>query len=376
MTDKELFFFAAKCLALDENTGFKNEIISNAQSGRVDWQDFVALCSNHLILPAIFIKFKTHRILEHLPNELTDYLQEVYELNEVRNRGILDQLHEIVDELNKRGIAPIFLKGAAYLLDGLFPIIGERMLGDIDFLVEEKNYLLSASLLKQAGYQEVKETPEYKDINTFKHYPLLFHPAHAATVEIHRIPTDESFLGWFNAEILDREKIVPASLTGCFVLSDKHKIVHNFIHSQLSNEGFLYGTVSLREIYDVYLLSKRFPLERVLPEIKSKQKAIAYFALARNLLGLDDSFFRQKNLAYRILRKRLALHIGSRRFYNFSRGLIFIFQRIFSGYFGQILKAIYSKQKRQYLSRRIRSRKWYGDHVRLYTGFFRHRKNK
>ena len=374
MTDKEIFYFTGRCLALDANPEFREEIINKSNSGRIDWTQFVGLCSDHLILPAIFLKFQKHSVLKHIPEELSEHLQEIYELNVFRNTQILKQIRELTIVLNMNKIYPLFLKGAGNLLDSIYSDIGERILGDIDFLVPEKDYLRSAELMINEGYSKLQDTPDYTDIEKLKHYPRLIHPDFESVIEVHRIPTDEKYQSWFNPETIDREKRVISSLSGCFVLSDHHKIVLNFIHGQLANEGHLLGRVSLRGIYDLYLISKRFSLMEAIPAIKTKQKAIAYFALSRLVLGLNESFFSQRNLSYRLLFTKHTLNLSSPVFRRTYRSLIFLSQRFFIGYIGQIVMALYSKEKQQYISRRIKNREWYGNHVQLYSRFFK--KNK
>ncbi len=370
MTDREIYYFTGKCLALDEHPEFRAQVIVFAESDVIDWHQFVSLCSDHLVLPAIFMKFRAHDLLDYLPEDLSSHLQKVHELNVSRNNQIMKQLHEIIEVLNPHKIYPVFLKGAANLLDGLYVDIGERILGDIDFLVSDDEYLEAARLMKEAGYAEAYDTPDYKDIETFKHYPRLYHPEHGATIEIHRIPVDEVFTGWFNNDMIECEKQPEGELAGCYVPSAKHRLIHNFIHGQLSNQGHLFGQMSLRGAYDLYLLSKKFPLEQALPEIKTKQKAIAYFALVCRVFGLDQDFFPKRNMAYRMLYAKHALNLSSVLFYKAHRSALFIGERIFKGYLGQIIQAFYSEEKRNYLSRRILNRKWYGDHLRLYLRFF------
>lgn len=373
MNNRELFYFVGKCLALDANPGFRAEFVAKSSSDQMDWLRFVKLCSNHLVLPAVYIKLKSHDLLGCIPEELAAHLQEVYELNVSRNEQILRQLEVITNTLNKENIQPIFLKGAAYLLDGLYADIGERILGDIDFLVPESDYLIAANAFEGEGYSKFQETPDYADIKSAKHYPRLFHPGFIASIEVHRIPVNEKYAKWFDYKTIGINKKTVEQLPGCFVPSDHHKIIHNFVHSQLSNEGYLFGVVSLREIYDLLMLSKRFSLEKTLPEIKTKKKAIAYFALARVILGLDDKFFSKRNHFYKILFWKHSLNQNSVFFYHFNRSIIFIGQRILKGYIGQLFMAVYSKEKRQYLSRRIKDPKWYGDHLKLYTRFFKNR---
>ena len=67
MTYKETFYFAGKCLTLDEHPAFRGEILQAIESGSINWEDFVRLCSDHLILPAIFLKFKAQWLIPHLP---------------------------------------------------------------------------------------------------------------------------------------------------------------------------------------------------------------------------------------------------------------------------------------------------------------------
>lgn len=368
MTNKELFYFAGKCLSLDDHPEFVQEIVRLCKSELIDWQRFVELCNGHLILPLVYLKFRSYDLLRHLPEELATHLEDIFELNYHRNKQILQQLDAITRTLNKHGVEPLFLKGAAYLLDGLYSNIGERILSDIDFLVQEKDYLLSAKLLENEGYEMVE--PFSGDIATEKHYPRLYHPDYISIVEIHRLPVKKDYQHWFNTGLIETEKKPVGSLSGCYVPSDNHKIVHNFIHSQLANEGYLYGTVSFRDLYDLYLLSKRTDLSHTVEHIKSKQKAVAYFAFARLALGLDETFYPHRNFNFRVLTKKHSLNHQSRFFYTAFRSAIFIPKRIFGGYVFQFLKSLYSKEMRRSIARRLRNPRWYKDHFNFYKRFF------
>ena len=204
MTNKELFYFAGKCLSLDEQPEFREEIIQRSYDDLIDWQRFVKLCSNHLVLPVIYIKFRAHHILDHLPEELAQFLVEVYELNEERNRQVRNQLEIIIGLLNQNNIYPILLKGTGNLLDDVYSDLGERIIGDIDILVLEEDYLKSARLLEQEGYSH--NLPPFFDINTMKHYPRLYKRGMHVDVEIHRIPVREEFSKQFNTNIILEEK--------------------------------------------------------------------------------------------------------------------------------------------------------------------------
>jgi len=68
----------------------------------------------------------------------------VYKLNLARNKQIIEQVKELTSTLNKADISPIFLKGTGNLIDGAYSDIGERIIGDIDFLFPENNFLTTA----------------------------------------------------------------------------------------------------------------------------------------------------------------------------------------------------------------------------------------
>jgi hypothetical protein len=55
MTNLEMFYFAGKFLSIDEHAEFREVIIKMISDDELDWSHFVSLCSNHLILPVIYL---------------------------------------------------------------------------------------------------------------------------------------------------------------------------------------------------------------------------------------------------------------------------------------------------------------------------------
>jgi hypothetical protein len=368
MTNNELFYFTGKCLTLDDDPGFRNAIIEMITTDTIDWMKFVTLCSNHLILPSIYLRFQTHDILKYLPDELAEHLKDMYDLNLTRNSQILLQLEEITTRLNNHNIFPTFLKGSGNLLDQLYQDKGERILGDIDFLVPKKDYLLTAKLMKEEGYSIF--VPFYGEIEKLKHYPRISKSGYPAVLEIHQLPVTERFQSWFNSEMIEQDKKPVASLPGSFVLSDNHNIILNFIHSQLDHEGHTYGIVSFRDLYDLYLLSKRTPLTQTINNIKARKEAVAYFAFAGKAFGLNGKFFPETNFTARLFAKKHDLNHRSVFFYHSYRSIVYLIKRIFIGAIGQIIQAVYSKEMRRSIINRITNRKWYIESFHSYKTFF------
>ena len=110
--DKKIrvLYFIGQCLSLDDHPSFRETIIVQFTDPGYDWNSFIWTCSNHLVLPVIYLKLKKHDLLGYLPEVLALHLEEIYSLNRKRNEKILEQMKEINATLNTAGISLIYLK--------------------------------------------------------------------------------------------------------------------------------------------------------------------------------------------------------------------------------------------------------------------------
>lgn len=104
-------------------------------AGQSEWEGLLHLSGEHLVVPQLRWALREQGLWAALPAEVADYLDAVYTLNLERNCGCEEQLRELVTRLNGIGVVPVLLKGAAALIDGLYPTAGERMMSDLDVLV-------------------------------------------------------------------------------------------------------------------------------------------------------------------------------------------------------------------------------------------------
>ena len=368
-SNSDLFQFTCQCLILDKNPELKEGIKKKFISGEVDLDRFVHLCSNHFILPVIYLRLKNAELLEIFPDEYANHLKEIYELNRKRNTEILLQIEEISAKLQKANIKPIYLKGTANLMDGLYDDIGVRMIGDIDFLVQEEDYLKTAEILLNIGYEN--QFKMYSDVRTFKHYPRLFREDVPADVEIHRVPVNIPFSKQFNAELLFQNKKEIPKINNCFVSSNEHKLIHTFIHSQLSNKGHQRKTAGLRDLYDTQLLLNKVDVESVLPKIEENKKARQLFEYV-NYLFIPE----QTNVNYKDnLPNNFA--VNHQWFFNHPRWhrtyltMIDFYELIIIRYIWRIVRAPFQKSSFNYLKARLSDPEWYKMHFNgLKKSFF------
>ena len=151
MNYKETLFFIAKCLtiSLEEKRGDEIEFILKTKN--IDWEAVVKLSTSHLVFPAIYCNLKRADFLQYLPEELVSYMEHITDLNRERNKPILQQAQELNSVLLANNITPIFLKGTGNLLAGIYEDIGERMVGDIDFIFSKKDYFKATNIFKRNG---------------------------------------------------------------------------------------------------------------------------------------------------------------------------------------------------------------------------------
>ena len=360
MTYKELFYFTGQCLSLDDHPNFRATIIQKIKAEDINWESFVQLCSDHLVIPAIYLKFKAHGILNVLPRELSQTLKEIYELNSERNAKILLQIDHIIAALLPEKIVPVFLKGTANLLDGLYSDLGERMMHDIDFLVTEKDYLRTAAIMVDMGYSHNPSC--YLDNRSRMHYPILHKVGEIAPVEIHRMPVAINHSHQFKSEMVFRDKKEVPEKSGLYVPSDNHKLIHSFIHSQLADRSHAYKQTSFRDFYDLYRLSKRMDVSTLDGQTGYRKKSISWLVFGGKALNLQGRFYAPETIGSRMFCCKYDLSLSFIKTHQLYVSLKKILHLIRVGYIGGVLKALTHREERLYLFSRLKNPKWYLAH--------------
>lgn len=357
----QYFLFIAQCLALDKHPELADGIRKKFSSGEIDVDRFIHLCSNHFILPAVFLQLKKANLLSVFPEDYKTHLEELYQLNRQRNKEILAQIEELNTSLAKEGIQAVYLKGTANLMDGLYSDLGERMIGDIDFLVQEKDYLKTIDLVKTLNYHS--DVKMYDGLENWKHYPRLFRKDVPADVEIHVVPVDFPYAKKYNSEIIFQNK-KQLNNYHCYAPSNEHRIIHTFIHSQLSNKGHLHLTIGLRDLYDAYLLLKKVDVEAVISETEFPKKAQIFFEYVNYLFSPGQNRSKITNRATLKFIKRHQWFLNHPRQHHYYITTLKTYDLIFKRYLGKILRAPFQKSAFKYIYNRLKDPKWYAMHLK------------
>lgn len=365
MTYKEALLWIGKCLTLGVYPERIPEIRAMIRSGVIEWERIVWVSTSQYVFPALYLQLKRAGLLAELPADLLDYMEAFTNLNRERNQQIINEAHQITALLNKSGITPIFLKGTAHLLDGLYADPGERMVGDMDLLVDEKVMVSAAETLRTAGYQTVtRYNPDLLKIT--KHYPRLTKENCIAAVEIHR-----QILGFPEYRKFEYKMIAPQCRKleregQAMVLDDRHQIIHNILNIQLNDLGYYYARLSLRQGYDLLLLSKREnPLLVVQDYGKFAPQMHASLALTSFLFDIPLDRGTPRHWRVRLFLCRINANIRFSQWDHYSHLALFLSLRFYN-YLKLPLHSLFDKAQRSFLMDLISDPKWVKQHLKSY----------
>ena len=354
MNYKETLFFVAKCLTINHEVHNKRIVEEMLQSKTVDWDEVVKLSTAHFVFPALYCNLKKASFLSYLPKELVEYMKYITELNRERNEEIITQAKELNTLLLAHNITPIFIKGTGNLLEGLYDDIAERMVGDIDFLFSKEDYPKSIELLENNGYRYNYKIDKLLNKNP-RHYPRLNHENKIAAVEIHKELLEENYRQEFNYNFI-KDSI--QKINSISVISFENQLLISIATHQINDFGFEYKNLTLRNAYDVFLLSKKTKAKNAFKKLNRLQHPLHCF-----LASCFDVFNKPKTLEYynsKKIEKYLFLfhkYLNHNNLYQNNYEKI-INKKAILLRFTIIYKSFFYKEYRVWLFRRITDKNW------------------
>jgi hypothetical protein len=347
---KETLYFIAKCLTISLEEKKRDEIEIILKTTYVDWDAVVKVSTAHYVFPAIYCNFKRADFLKHLPADLVDYMKYITNLNRDRNTQILQQAKGLNSLLLANNITPIFLKGTGNLLEGIYEDIGERMVGDIDFLFSEKDFFKGIDIIKNDNYTKTEGQLDY--FPGFRHYSRLVKQENIAAVEIHKEVTIEKYRGEFNSKMISKDA---PQINGFSVLSFENQLSLSIITSQINDYGFDLKNFSLRNAYDVFLLSKKVDTKKAISKFTKLKSPLNCFIANCNLVFGDLESLKY----YKTKESESYLKAFNISVYRSKSNLKINFKLItinFNRRFGKICKSIFNSENRKWILNRIKSK--------------------
>ena len=366
---QETLWFIGKCLSLAVHPERAPEIQKILQSGNLSWESLVYQSSNQLVLPALYLNLKRNNLLSYLPEDLVDHLDDITHQNRNRNQAILKQVEEITVLLRTKGLDPIYLKGTAHLVDNLYEDIAERMLSDIDLLLEEKDARKAWQILKNSGYIEHHEFSEAA-FGEHRHLTELTKDGEVASVEVHRRLLEGEYDKRFNWNtVKEKIKKSPSSI-GALVLSDKDLILHNMMNTQMNDKANSMYKLLLRQSYDLMLLARREnPLLITKDFGHYFDKLNSYIALSADILGNPRGLTFENSPRIKRHIRHIKLIWKYPSITNFLSKIYFIFFRIYR-YISQFFLFFIRTSVRRRIINSLRNPDYYEAHFAMYKKWF------
>jgi hypothetical protein len=229
------------------------EIGALLSGAEISWPEFVHFADLQYVTPGLWLALKRKQLVQQLPDEASQYLHAVYDMNVQRNSAIRTQLTEILAAMAAEGLTAVPIKGSALLQSGIYEDPGARVMVDLDLLVREDQLQQTARVLYDLGYIDV---PESRDA-PHKHHHLdpVYRPGDVASVEVHSEPLNRQARPLLSAAELWREvRKVSVDAQELYVPSATHCALLAIGHSEVADRNLGKLIFSLRAAQDVITL--------------------------------------------------------------------------------------------------------------------------
>jgi hypothetical protein len=347
VTYQETLFFVAQCLTITLEEKNRSLIEQKLQKQNVDWDKVVQLSTSHYVLPAMYCNLKRVDFLKYLPDELVSYMSHITQLNRARNLQIISQAKALNQLLRAHNITPVFLKGTGNLLEGLYEDHEERMVGDIDFIVSQEEYPQVIELLKNDNY--TKQVDQLESFPEHRHYQRLVKDDCIAAVEIHKELVIEKYRNEFNYKVIFDDIQLVNNIS---VLSFENQLILSIIAIQINDYGFKLEKFSLRNAYDVFLLSKKVNTKKVFSNLKGLKNPLNCFLASCDIVfgEIESIEYHQTKQASNYIKNfnKTILKRNSSFNFQFKSKIITIKRR-----FLIVCRSIFNAKNRTWLFRRI-----------------------
>jgi Uncharacterised nucleotidyltransferase len=210
----------------------------------VDWLATIALANESFTITNLAACILNSEFAAIIPHDAKTFLEEVYSRNEHRNRRLLAQIEEFVGVLSPANVHVILLKGAAILVREPKEKIAERLISDIDVLVNMTHLEETIVCLQGIGYRVVEGNSNAIGPVT------MCRDTDVGMVDIHTRPRGPEELTAREELYYDIE-FVHLGKVKIGLPSPTHQILHFILHDQFYGRDYWAGNLDLRHIIDL-----------------------------------------------------------------------------------------------------------------------------
>jgi hypothetical protein len=246
------FAFLCTLLSFAPSEQRRAALLRTIGAGHLSAPWLVRLASDHQVVPAVRGVLRRLQLEPALPGELVDYFDGMETLNRERNRALRAEALSVARILAGIGVEPVYLKGAADLLDGGRDP-AERFQIDLDLLVPPARLEACVARLRDQGYQ-----PQLHTASPLAHHAApLWRPGGPAWIELHHAP-----LAYPGTRLLPGEQLAARARrlavegVAVRVPAAEHRILLAVAHAGITDFGAALGRAELRLLQDLAHLGR------------------------------------------------------------------------------------------------------------------------
>ncbi len=222
---------------------FRGEVPS-----RPDWTRLIGLANHTLTTPSL-IEFVTAQRTS-IPDAVAAYIQELHDRNVVRNDRLRTQLEEAVLALNRCGITPLLIKGAAMLASVRPSKRALRLMSDLDLVVRPDQIDVAVDGLKAIGYSIDSQADGRQ-----KRWSADFKRPH----DVGMIDLQQGFPGYAffkqrPADLSAHLQPIRLGAAEALVPSPELQALVLMVHDQFQDYDYWTGSIDLRHLLDLRML--------------------------------------------------------------------------------------------------------------------------
>jgi hypothetical protein len=238
-------------------TDATREIVDLARDREPQWAPTVTLATWHGLAPRLARSLVVSGATQSVPRDVDERLQSAYLATMARNLFLRSELQRVVEELRRRDVEVLLLKGAA-----LVPLVhrdpGVRPMEDLDLLVRREDVARADEVIRSLGYvasasPPVADTGHGSDRLRFEphHLPALVRPDGRATIELHhKLGSSGSASDFDAAGLWARAVPCSAGAIPCSRPSDEDLLAHLCLHF-LVDRVRLFSRRALGQLCDI-----------------------------------------------------------------------------------------------------------------------------
>jgi hypothetical protein len=287
--------FITGCLSVRRDPAIDEGLHSLIVSQDLHWDTLMDIAQIQRIAPALWAALRSRGLAKYLPLKVRDHLFKLHLLNTLRNKNLREQVIEVIRQFNSMGVDPLLLKGGISLLVETFDDPGSRVMADLDLLVPKSAAEDCWNALCTLGYLPIKDNPHYHiDYhNCHHHLRPLYRPGSHGMIEIHRdaLPTSAARILPTSMIWEQSEPVVNSLGLTIRIPSPTHRVLHILLHSDLINQIYVRGKLSLRSLHELVRMQTIYREQLDWETIRQRMDRSGHGQVLRASLHLADRLF-------------------------------------------------------------------------------------